>query len=283
VHSLVDTDGMRPSHRSTLAAAAAVLALPVAAHAQLGLPLPDPTQVITQTTNTITDTVTGVISDPTGTVTGTVTDPTGTVGSVIDTVTGTVNDTTGGATGGITGTVGGTIDQVLGGTLGSLPTGTIDDLLGAAGLAGKDGAAGANGAPGVTVLPDGTVVVDKRPPNTKVKVLDRNRKVGKNGKLRLQISSDEPSVVALVGSVKPGRAYTLRGSAKKHHSRKAVKIPKVLLAYRKAGALRLTIQFSRSAERNIRHSYNSTVRLSLVAVDVARNQVTRKLNRVVRH
>src|SRR5690242_1425940 len=66
VHSLVDTDGMRPSHRSTLAAAAAVLALPVAAHAQLGLPLPDPTQVITQTTNTITDTVTGVISDPTG-------------------------------------------------------------------------------------------------------------------------------------------------------------------------------------------------------------------------
>lgn len=271
---------MRPSRSPILAAAAAVFALPVVAHAQLGLPLPDPTQVITQTTDPITGAVTGVISDPAGTVTGTVTDPTGTVGSVIDTVTGTVNDTTGGATGGITDTIGGTIDQVLGGTLDSLPTGTIDDLLGAAGLNGKNGA---NGAPGVTVLPDGTVVVDKRPPNTTVKVLDRNRKVGKNGKLRLQIASDEPSVVALVGSVKPGRAYKLHGLAKKHHSRKAVKIPKVLLAYRKAGALRLTIQFSRRAERNIRHSYNSTVRLSLVAVDVARNQVTRKLNRVVKH
>ena len=279
---------MRPSHRSTLVAAVAVLALPVVAHAQLGLP--DPNQVITQTTDTITDTtgsitdtVTGTVSDPTGTVTGTVTDPTGTVGSVIDTVTGTVDDTTGGVTGGITDTVGGTIDDVLGGTLGSLPTGTIDDLLGAAGLAGKNGAAGANGTPGVTVLPDGTVVVDKRPPNTTVKVLDRNRKIGRNGKLRLQISSDEPSVVALVGSVKPGRAWKLHGRAKKHHSRKAVKIPKVLLAYRKAGALRLTIQFSRRAERNFRHSYNSTVRLSLLAVDVARNQVTRKLNRVVKH
>ena len=267
---------MRPSRTPILAAAAAIFALPVAAHAQLGLPLPDPTQVITQTT----DTITGVVSDPTGTVTSTVTDPTGTVGSVIDTVTGTVDGATGGATGGVTDTIGQTIDQVLGGTLGTLPTGTIDDLLGAAGL---NGANGANGAPGVKVLPDGTVVIDKRPPTTKVTVLDRNRKVGRNGKLRLQISSDEPSVVALVGSVKPGRAWKLHGRAKKLHSRKAVKIPKVLLAYRKAGALRVTIQFSRGAERNIRGSYNSTVRLSLDAVDVARNQDTRKLNRVVKH
>ena len=48
------------------------------------------------------------------------------------------------------------------------------------------------------------MVVDKRPPATKVKVLNRNRTVGRNGKLSLKITSDEPSVVALVGTVKPG-------------------------------------------------------------------------------
>jgi len=196
-------------------------------------------------------------------------------------VTGTVGD----PTGTVTGTVGQTVDQVLGGTLGTLPAGTVDDLLGAAGLAGKDGTNGTNGAagPGVKVLPDGTIVVDKRAPVTKVKVLDRNRKVGRHGKLRLQISSDEPSVVALAGTVKPGRAYHLHGRALKRHSRKSVKLPKVVLAYRKAGALRLTIQFSRKAQRNIRGSYNTAVHLKVVAVDVAHNQATRKLNRIVKH
>jgi hypothetical protein len=255
-----------------LAAVAAALAIPAAASAQLGLPLPplsDPTQTITDTTGQVTD----ALPDPLSGVVDTVT---GTVGGVVDTV----NTTTGGATGGITDTIGQTVDDVLGGNLPQLPTGTIDDLLGAAGL---NGANGANGQPGVTVLPNGTVVVDSRAPLTKVTVLNRNRTVGRNGKLRLQISSDEPSVVALVGTVRPGRAWKLHGRAKKLHSRKAIKIPKVVLAYRNAGALRLTIQFSRAAQRNIRHSYNSSVKLTLVAVDVARNQVTRKLNRVVKH
>lgn len=267
------------SSRAPLLAAAAALTLPVVAHAQLGLPLPSPTQVITTTTTTtapVTGTLGTVVSNPTGTVTSTVSDPVGTVGGVIGTVTGTVGTTT--QT--ITGTVGQTVDQVLGGTLGTLPTATIDGLLGAAGLNGLNGA---NGANGVTTKPDGTVVVDKRPPNTSVRVLDTNRRVGRTGRLRLQISSDEPSVVALVGTVTPGRAWHLRGRARKLHSRKAIRIPKVLLAYRKAGALRLTIQFSRRAQRNIRGSYNTSVRLTLVAVDTARNQATRKLNRIVRH
>lgn len=262
-----------------LAAVAAALAIPAAASAQLGLPLPsvgDPTQTITDTTGQVTDPLTGGTSDP---LTGVVDTVTGTVGGVVDTV----NDTTGGATGGITDTIGQTVDDVLGGSLPQLPTGTIDDLLGAAGLAGLNGANGANGQPGVTVLPNGTVVVDSRAPVTKVTVLNRNRTVGRNGKLRLKISSDEPSVVALVGTVRPGRAWRLHGRARKLHSRKAIKIPKVVLAYRKAGALLLTIQFSSAAQRTIRHSYNSSVRLTLVAVDVARNQVTRRLTRVVKH
>jgi hypothetical protein len=256
-------------------AAAAALALPAAANAQLGLPLPplpDPIQTVTQTT----DPITGSIPDPTGGVVDTVT---GTVGGVVDTV----NDTTGGATGGITDTVGQTIDQVLGGSLPELPLGTVDDLLGAAGLAGLNGATGAPGQPGVTILPDGTVVIDRAAPVTTFKVLSRNRTVGRTGKLKLRVSSNEPSVVALVGTVRPGRAWKLHGRALKRHSRQAIKVPKVVLAYRKAGALQLTIQFSRRAKWNIRHSYNTSVKLTLVAVDVARNQVTRKLNRVARH
>jgi hypothetical protein len=242
------------------AAVAAAAAVPAAAVAQIGLPLPDPTQVVTQTT----DPVTGTVTDPTGTV-GTVT---GTVGGVVATTTGTVTQT---------------VDQVLGGSLPSLPTGTIDGLLGAAGLPGINGANGAPGSPGVTTTPNGTVVVDTRPPTTTVKVLDSNRRVGRTGRLRLRITSDEPSVVVLAGSVTPGRGYHLRGRRARQHSRKAIRIPRVVLGYRTAGALRLTIQFSRGAQRNLRQSYNSTVRLSLVAVDVARNQVTRKLRRVVRH
>ena len=114
-------------------------------------------------------------------------------------------------------------------------------------------------------------------------MLNRNRTVGRSGKLSLRISSDEPSVVALAGTVKPGRTWRLHGKAAKRHSRKAIKIPKVVLAYRKAGALKLTIQFSGRAQRNIRQSFNSSMKLTLVAVDVARNQVTRKLSRVVKH
>jgi hypothetical protein len=263
---------MRAHRAPLLAAAALAICVPAAATAQLGLPLPplpDPTQTVTQTT----DQVTGALPDPLGGVVDTVT---GTAGGVVDTV----NNTTGGATGGVTDTIGQTVDQVLGGSLPQLPTGTIDDLLGAAGLNGLNGA---NGQPGVTVLPDGTVVVDKRPPTTKVTVLNRNRSVGRSGKLSMRISSDEPSVLALVGTVKPGRAWQLHGKAAKRHSRQAIKIPKVVLAYRKAGSLKLTIQFSGRAQRTIRQSFNSSMKLTLVAVDVARNQVTRKLNRVVKH
>jgi hypothetical protein len=265
--------------RAPILATAAALTLAATAHAQLGLPLPplpDPIDTVTQTT----DQITGAVPDPTGGVVDTVT---GTVGGVIDTTTGTVDGATGGVTGGLTDTVGQTVDQVLGGTLGELPLGTVDDLLGAAGLTGLNGANGAPGAPGTRILPDGTVLIDKAAPVTRFKVLTRNRTVGRTGKLKLQVSSNEPSVVALVGTVRPGRAWKLHGKARKHHSRKAIKIPKVVLAYRQPGSLRLTIQFSRRAQRNIRHSYNTSVKLTLVAIDVARNQVTRKLNRIARH
>jgi len=259
---------MRSFSAPLRAAVAVACAIPAAAGAQVGLPLPpvpDPTQTVSPVTDQLPDPLSGVVDTVTGT-----------VGGVVDTVT----DTTGDPTGGIVDTVGRTVDQVLGGTLPQLPAGTVDDLLGAAGLNGLNGLNGAPGQPGVTVLPNGTVVVDKRPPTTRVTVLNRNRTVGRNGKLSLKIMSDEPSVLALLGTVKPGRRWHARG---KSHSRRTIRIPKVVLAYRKAGALKLTIQFSGRAQRNIRRSFNSTLKLSVVAVDVARNQVTRKLTRVVKH
>jgi hypothetical protein len=254
---------MRALRVPVTAAAALTLALSAAASAQLGLPsvptlpVPDPTQVVT--------TVEGAVPDPLG---GVVTQTTGTVGGVLD-----------GATGGVTGTIGQTIDQVLGGTLGTLPDGSIDDLFGAAGLAGPSGANGAPGQPGVTVLPDGTVLVDSRPPVTSVKVLNRMRYVRRTGRLRIRITSDEPSIVALSGSVKPGMA---RHHGLKH-SRKAIKFPRVVLAYRKAGALKVTIQFSRRAQRNLSRSFNARLALKLLAVDVARNQRKRTVSRIVKH
>ena len=69
----------------------------------------------------------------------------------------------------------------------------------------------------------------------------------------------------------------------RHHSRKPVKFPSVVLAYRKAGALKLTIQFSRKAQRNLRHGYNARLTLSMLAVDVARNQQKRLVKRIVKH
>jgi hypothetical protein len=250
----------------SVAAAVVALTLPAAAAAQLGLPLPplpDPTQTVTDTTGQVTD----ALPDPLGGVVDTVT---GDVGGVVNTVTDT--------TSGVIDPIGDTVDDVLGGTLGELPTGTIDDLLGAAGLNGRDGAPG---TPGVTILPNGTVLVDSRPPVTSVKVLNRTRQVGRTGRLSIRIASDEPSVVAVTGSVRPGIARNRRIA--RHHSRKPIKFPRVVLAYRRAGALKLTIQFSRKAQRRLRNGYNARLTLSLIAVDVARNQQKRTVKRIVKH
>jgi hypothetical protein len=186
-------------------------------------------------------------------------------------------------TGALPAPVGGTLDDVLGGTLGELPAGTVDDLLGAAGVAGLDGARGAPGSPGVTILPDGTILVDSRAPVTGVKVLSKTRQVGKTGKLRLQISSDEPSIIALGGTIRPGIARKVHGHRLRHHSRKPIHLPSAVLAYRKAGPLKVAIQLSRKAQRNLKRGYNARLSLALVALDVARNQQRRSVKRIVKH
>jgi hypothetical protein len=243
-----------PRSPLTAVVAATALAAPATALAQLGLPqLPIPVPI-------------PVPADPVDVVSS------GDVGGLLQDVTGA-----------LPAPVGGTVDDVLGGTLGELPAGTVDDLLGSAGVAGLDGARGAPGSPGVTVLPDGTILVDSRPPVTGVKVLSKARQVGKTGKLRLRISSDEPGIVALGGTVRPGIARKVHGHRLRHHSRKPIHLPSAVLAYRKAGALKVAIQLSRKAQRNLRRGYNARLSLALVALDVARNQQRRSVKRIVKH
>jgi hypothetical protein len=243
-----------PRSPLTAVVAATALAAPATALAQLGLPqLPIPVPI-------------PVPADPVDVVSS------GDVGGLLQEVTGA-----------LPAPVGGTVDDVLGGTLGELPAGTVDDLLGSAGVAGLDGARGAPGSPGVTVLPDGTILVDSRPPVTGVKVLSKARQVGKTGKLRLRISSDEPGIVALGGTVRPGIARKVHGHRLRHHSRKPIHLPSAVLAYRKAGALKVAIQLSRKAQRNLRRGYNARLSLALVALDVARNQQRRSVKRIVKH
>lgn len=253
-----------PLSRSPIrvAIAAAALGVPAAACAQLPLPvpLPDPVQIVTQAT--------GALPDPVG---GVVTQTTGDAGGLVQSTTG-----------GLTGTISQTVDQVLGGGLGQLPTGTVDDLLSSIGVPGANGAPGVPGTPGVTVLPDGTILVDSRAPVTSVKVLSKVRQIGRTGRLRLQITSDEPSVVALAGAVRPGIARKVSGHRVKGRSRKPIRIPAVVLAYRRAGALNVTVQFSRKAQRNLDAGRSARLSVALVAVDVARNQVRRNVKRVIK-
>jgi hypothetical protein len=249
-------------------AAAAVLALPAAAGAQLipALPVPaavpDPVQVVTQ--------VTGAVPDPVG---GVITQSTGDVGGIVE-----------GASGALPGDVQQTVGQVLGGGLGQLPTGTVDQLLGPIGLPGLDGSNGVAGGTGYVVLPDGSILLDARPPVTKVKVLSKLRQVGGTGKLRLQISSDEPSVIAMGGTIRPGirRKLATSKARAEPYSRTPIRFPAVVLAYRKAGALTVTIKFSRAAQKTLNRARNARTSVALVAVDVARNQLSRNVKTTVK-
>jgi hypothetical protein len=249
-------------------AAAAVLILPAAAGAQLipALPIPatvpDPVEVVTQ--------VTGAVPDPVG---GVITESTGTVGGIVA-----------GGSAALPGDVQQVVGQVLGGGLGQLPTGAIDQLLGPLGLPGLDGTNGVAGGTGYVVLPDGSILLDGRPPVTKVKILSKLRQVGGTGKLRLQISSDEPSVIAMGGTVRPGirRKLATRKARSQPYSRKSIRFPAVVLAFRKAGALTVTIQFSRAAQKTLNRARDARTSVALVAVDVARNQQSRHVKGTVK-
>jgi hypothetical protein len=247
-----------------LSAGSAVATAPAQASLLGGL-LPNLGTIITQTGQTLGSLIPGLGGVVTG-VTGTVG---GVVGGVQTTVTGVVDQTLGG---------------VLGGTGGLLPTGTLNTLLGTllSNSAAAPGTPG-TGAPtvgGPIVLSGGQVspggmIVDASAPRSTVRVLTKLKQIGTTGKMKIEISTNEPGVVAVAGTIRPGAAAIVKGkkgTKAAKHSRAAIKVPQIVLGYRKAGKLVATVRLSRGAQRTLGASKNAVMSVGMVAVDVFKNQ-----------
>lgn len=277
-------------------AVAAPIATAAAAQAEpriLGLPLPDLGQVVTQVGSTVGGIVDGVLPG-TGAI---VTETTGTVGGIITGTTQTVSDT-------VDQTVGGILDgSGLGGIVGPnapgggaagglLPTDALNALLQTLGIPTLAGT-----GTGQSVAPDGSIVVDSRAPGVRLTVLSKLRDVKKDGRLRLQVASDEAGVVAFTSTLRPGvLAKAAKPKAKKKtapkkarksaatpkHSRKVIHVPAVTLGFRQAGALKVTVQLSKTAQRNLGNARDARISVGLLAADGARNQVSERVKRSVK-
>lgn len=201
-------------------------------------------------------------------------------GAVITGVTGSVGGVVTGVQNTVTGTLDQTLSGVLGGANGLLPGNVLDNLLGT--LLGNSTAApgtpGTGNSGGVIVLSGGSVgpggiVLDASAPRSKVTVLSKLRQIGKTGKMRIEIKTNEPGIVAVAGKVRPGAAVKARKGAKKvKHSRKLIKVPQITLGYRKAGKLVVTVRLSRAAQRALGRSRNAKMSVGMIAVDVFKNQ-----------
>jgi hypothetical protein len=204
-------------------------------------------------------------------------------GGVITGVTGTV----GGVIGGVQDSVAGTVDDALGGILGggggTLPDDVVGSLLGTL-LANSTAAPGTPGfgGPGAggpivlsggTVGPGGQVILDASAPRSTVKVLSKLKQVGRTGKMKLQIKTNEPGIVALKSNVRPGaKLKAKKGAAAVKVSRKLIKIPQIVLGYRKAGTLTVTVRVSRAAQRTLNKVKDARMSVGTIAVDVWKNQ-----------
>jgi hypothetical protein len=246
---------------TALGAGASVVAAPAQAQLLGGL-LPNLGTIVTGTGQTLGNVVNGVVPG---------------VGGVVTGVTGTV----GGVVGGVQSTVTGLVDQTLGGVLGGatgglLPANVLDNLLGTllANSSGVPGASG-NGAPivlaGGSVTPGG-VVIDASAPRPTVKVLTKLKAIGSSGKMRMEIRTNEPGIVAVAGSVRPGVAVKKAGAKAVKHSRKLIKVPSIVLGYRQAGKLVVTVKLSRAAQRTLGRSKDARMSIGTLASDVFKNQ-----------
>ena len=245
-----------------LGAGATVVAAPAQASLLGGL-LPNVGTIITGTGQTLGTTLNGIVPG---------------VGGVVTGVTGTV----GGVVGGVQDTVTGLVDQTLGGVLdgavgGLLPDNVLDNLLGTL-LGNSSGVPGATGNGGPIVLAGGSVtpggiVIDASAPRPTVKVLTKLKAIGSSGKLRMEIKTNEPGIVAVAGSVRPGVVFVKKGAKKgAKHSRKLIKIPSIVLGYRKAGKLTVTVKLSRAAQRTLGKSKDARMSVGTVASDLFKNQ-----------
>ena len=246
-----------------LSAGSAVAAAP--AQAQLLGLLPSIGSILTGTGEALGGTVDAVLPGTGGVITGV----TGSVGGIVTGVESTV-----------TGSLDQTLNGILGGGGGSLPPNVLDTLL--ATLLGNSTAApgtpGTGNSGGVIVLSGGSVgpggiVLDASAPRPTVKVLSKLKQIGRSGKMRMEIKTNEPGIVAVTGKLRPGAAVKAKKRAKKvRHSRKLIKVPQITLGYRKAGKLVVTVRLSRAAQRALGRSKNAKLSVGTIAVDVFKNQ-----------
>ena len=203
-------------------------------------------------------------------------------GGVITGVTGTA----GGVIGGVQDTVSGVLDQTLGGVVGggggALPDDVLGSLLGT--LFANSSAApgtpgfGGLGAGGPIVLSGGTVgpngvVLDASAPRPTVRVLSKLKQVGKTGRMKLEIRTNEPGIVVVAGNVRPGTTIKAKRGQKAYKvSKKLIKVPRIVLGYRKAGKLDVTVKLSRAAQRALGKVRYAKMSVGTIAVDVFRNQ-----------
>jgi hypothetical protein len=249
-----------------LGAGASVAVAPAAQASLLGGLLPSLGTIITGTGQALGNTLNGVLPG-TGTL---VTGVTGTVGGVVtgvqSSVTGLLDQTLGGVLGGVTGITGGV-----------LPVPVLNNLLGTV-LSNSSGVPGATGKGGAIVLAGGSVtpggvVVDASAPRPTVKILTKLRAIGSTGKMRMEIATNEPGIVAVAGTVRPGAAIARKGAKKAaKHSRKLINVPSIVLAYRQAGKLIVTVKLSRAAQRSLGASRNARMSVGTIASDLFKNQ-----------
>ena len=245
-----------------LSAGTAVAASP--AHAGLldGV-LPSVGSIITDTGSTVGGLVPGggVITGVTGTVGGV-------IGGVQDTITGVVDQTLGGVVGGGGGAL---PDDVLNTLLGTLLVNS-SAAPGTPGLGGP-GAGGPIVLSGGQVGPGGVILLDASAPRPTVRVLSKLKQVGRTGRMKLEIKTNEPGVVALKSNVRPGATIKAKNGKKtKTVSRKLIKIPQIVLGYRKAGKLTVTVRVSRTAQRALGRVKDARMSVGTIAVDVWKNQ-----------
>ncbi len=242
--------------------AAGVTAAAAPAQAQLSGLLPNVGALVTNTGQTLGNLIPGV-------------------GGVVTGVTGTVGGVVTGVQNGVTGAVDGTLGNVLGGAGSLLPQGTLDALIGA--LLGGGGASGLSNSPGgPIVLSGGSIgpggaILDARAPRPTVRVLSNLRSIGRTGRMRMEVRTNEPGIVALAGTVRPGPAVrrARRGARSSvAHSRRVIKVPSVVLGYRRAGGLTVTVKLSRSAQRALGRSRNARLSAGTIAADLFRNQAS---------
>jgi hypothetical protein len=242
-----------------LSAGAAVAAAPAQAGLLDGV-LPNVGTLVTGTGATLGGVVNGVLPG---------------TGSVITGVTGTV----GGVIGGVQNSVSGVLDQTLGGVLagatGSLPDDVLGSLLGTllANSSTAPGAANSIVLSGGTVGPGGQILLDASAPRSTVTVLSKLKQVGQTGKMKIRIKTNEPGIVAVKSAVRPGAAVKAKkGQKAVKVSKKLIKIPQIVLGYRKAGQLDVTVRVSRAAQRALGKVKAAKMSVGTIAVDLWKNQ-----------